>query len=137
MAVAIVVLTLFGSTVLTDDSWPFAPFRMFAHAVKPNGRVVKVEFRGVTESGGTLRIDASAMGLRRAEVEGQQGRGGRLTDEQMADLARTWNDRHPGDPLVRLEFRKLGRDLVDGEPTAEFDELIEAWPASAASGDGP
>ncbi|MFI5043758.1 MAG: hypothetical protein ACHQDC_03100 [Acidimicrobiales bacterium] len=137
LAAGIVVLTLFGSTVLTDDSWPFAPFRMFAHAVKPNGRVVKVEFRGITESGRTLRIDASAMGLRRAEVEGQQGRGGRLTDEQMADLARTWNDLHPGDPLVRLEFRKLGRDLVDGEPTAEFDELIEAWPAGPASGDGP
>ncbi len=94
-------------------------------------------FRGITESGRTLRIDASAMGLRRAEVEGQQGRGGRLTDEQMADLARTWNDLHPGDPLVRLEFRKLGRDLVDGEPTAEFDELIEAWPEGPASGDGP
>ena len=137
VALGIVVLTLFGSTVLTDDSWPFAPFRMFAHAVKPNGRVVKVEFRGTTESGRTLRIDASAMGLRRAEVEGQQGRGGRLTGRQMADLARAWNDQHPADLLVRLELRKLGRDLVDGKPTAEFDELIQTWPADTSTGSGP
>ena len=60
LAAGIVVLTLFGSTVLTDDSWPFAPFRMFAHAVKPNGRVVKVEFRGITESGGAFRRRAAS-----------------------------------------------------------------------------
>ena len=46
---------------------------------------------------------------------------------QMTDLARTWNHLNPEDPLVRLEFRRLGRDLVDGEPTATFDELIQAW----------
>lgn len=129
LAVVVVVMTVIGATALTDDSWPFAPFRMFARAVKPDGRVVKVDFVGTTESGRSVRLDALAFGLRRAEVEGQQGRGGRLTDAQMAALARTYNESHPGDPLVRLDFRRFGRDLVDGRPVSSFSETIQTWPA--------
>jgi hypothetical protein len=130
VAVVLVVMTAIGAAGLTDDAWPFAPFRMFAHAVKPDGRVTKVEFVGTTESGEELRLDALAFGLRRAEVEGQQGRGGRLSDEQMAALVATYNDDHSSDPLVSLEFRRLGRDLVDGEPVSSFTETIQEWPAT-------
>ncbi len=133
MAAALVVLTVVGAVGLTDDAWPFAPFRMFAHAVKPTGRVTKVEFRGTTESGREMRMDALEFGLRRAEVEGQQGRGGRLTDEQMAGLVEVWNRDHPSDPLVQLEFRKLGKNLVDGEPVSSFEETIQVWPAGEGS----
>jgi hypothetical protein len=128
VAVVLVAMTAVGAAGLTDDAWPFAPFRMFAHAVKPDGRVTKVEFVGTTESGDELRLDALAFGLRRAEVEGQQGRGGRLTDEQMAELLATFNEAHPSEPLVSLEFRKLGQDLVDGEPVSSFTETIQVWP---------
>lgn len=130
MAVLLVGMTAVGAVGLTDDAWPFAPFRMFAHAVKPTGRVTKVEFLGTTESGLELRMDALEFGLRRAEVEGQQGRGGRLSDAQMAALVSSYNDRHPSDPLVELEFRKLGKNLVDGEPVSSFSDTIQVWPES-------
>jgi hypothetical protein len=136
LAVALVVLTTLGSAGWTDDAWPFAPFRMFSRAVKPDGRVTKVDFVGTTESGDEVRLDALAFGLRRAEVEGQQGRVGRLTDEQMAALVETYNEDHPDDPLVALEFRRLGQDLVDGEPVSSFTETIQTWPASAGSSSG-
>lgn len=133
VATALVALTVVGAVGLTDDAWPFAPFRMFAHAVKPTGRVTKVEFLGTTESGREMRMDALEFGLRRAEVEGQQGRGGRLTDAQMAGLVEVWNQAHPSDPLVELEFRKLGKNLVDGEPVSSFEETIQVWPAEEPS----
>lgn len=133
MAAALVGLTVVGAVGLTDDAWPFAPFRMFAHAVKPTGRVTKVEFLGTTESGREMRMDALEFGLRRAEVEGQQGRGGRLTDEQMAALVEGWNRANPADPLVELQFRKLGKNLVDGEPVSSFDETIQVWPTGEGS----
>lgn len=130
IAVLLVGMTAIGAAGLTDDAWPFAPFRMFAHAVKPDGRVTKVEFLGTTRSGDEIRLDALAFGLRRAEVEGQQGRGGRLTDEQMSELVATYNRTHASDPLVELEFRKLGKDLVDGEPVSSFTETIQVWPST-------
>ncbi len=130
VAVLLVAMTAIGAAGLTDDAWPFAPFRMFAHAVKPDGRVTKVEFLGTTRSGDEIRLDALAFGLRRAEVEGQQGRGGRLTDEQMAELVTTYNRTHSSDPLVELELRKLGKDLVDGEPVSSFTETVQVWPAT-------
>ena len=87
MAVLLVALTVLGATALTDDSWPFAPFRMFAHPVRSTGRVAKVDFTALTASGRELRLDAEAFGLRRAEVEGQKDSSGRLTEAQMAGLA--------------------------------------------------
>jgi hypothetical protein len=126
--VLLIGMTVIGSIAFTDDAWPFAPFRMFSVAVKPNGRIVKVDFVGTTASGRTLHLDASAFGLRRAEVEGQQGAGGRLTSAQLAALAREWNRDHPSDPLVRLQFRRLGRTLHGGEPGRSFERILQTWP---------
>ena len=130
LAVSLVAMTVIGSVAFTDDAWPFAPFRMFSVAVRPNGSVVKVDFLGTTGSGRTLRLDAADFGLRRAEVEGQQGDRGRLTDGQLAALAAGYNRAHPGDPLVELRFRRLGRRLVDGEPGEAFVRVLQTWQAA-------
>lgn len=129
VAVVLVVLTVTGAVAFTDDDWPFAPFRMFAHSVQPTGRVAKVDFVGITASGRDLRLDASAFGLRRAEVEGQQSRSGRLTGEQMASLAEVWNRAHRDDPLVELRLRRSGRNLVDGRPVSSFSSTVQTWRA--------
>ena len=132
LAVLLIGMTVIGSIAFTDDAWPFAPFRMFSVAVKPNGRIVKVDFVGTTGSGRSLHLDASAFGLRRAEVEGQQGTGGRLTSAQLAALAHEWNRAHPSDPLVRLQFRRLGRTLRGGKPGRSFERILQTWPPEAA-----
>ncbi len=128
LAVVLVVMTVVGAVALTDDNWPFAPFRMFAHAVKPDGRVVKVDFIGTTRSGRTIHLDASAFGLRRAEVEGQQDRHARILTRQMHALFDEYNRAHPHDPLVHLEFRQLGSVLVDGKPVSRFQRSLQTWP---------
>lgn len=127
VAVVLVALTVAGAVGFTDDAWPFAPFRMFAHAVRPTGHIAKVDFVGVTRSGRTLHLDALAFGLRRAEVEGQKSLHGRLTDAQMASLARTWNSAHPSDPLVELRFRKIRTRLVDGHPMGSSSRIVQTW----------
>ena len=133
VAVVLVVMTVVGAVALTDDNWPFAPFRMFAHAVKPDGRVVKVDFVGTTASGRSIHLDASAFGLRRAEVEGQQGHHARLTEAQMRALFDGWNRTHARDPLVRLEFRQLGSDLVGRRPVRRFSRSLQTWPPEEQS----
>ncbi|HNG25074.1 MAG TPA: hypothetical protein PLC03_13995 [Microthrixaceae bacterium] len=133
VAVLLVALTMLGATALTDDSWPFAPFRMFAHPVRSTGRVAKVDFTALTASGRELRLDAEAFGLRRAEVEGQKDSSGRLTEAQMAGLAAAWNRAHPSDPLVELRFRKFGRNLIDGHPVSDFSRVVQTWTARSGS----
>jgi hypothetical protein len=129
LAIALIALVAVGSVAFTDDAWPFAPFRMFSVAVRPNGSVVKVDFLGTTASGRTRPMDAADFGLRRAEVEGQQGDGGRLSDRQLAALAAGYNRDHPADPLVELQFRRLGRRLIDGEPGESFVKVLQTWHA--------
>ena len=133
IAVVLVALTVAGAVGFTDDAWPFAPFRMFAHAVRPTGRVTKVDFVGETRSGRELHLDASAFGLRRAEVEGQLPLHGTLTEAQMASLAQVWNDAHPGDPLVELGLRRIYRRLVDGHPGRSSSRVVQRWTASGRS----
>lgn len=133
VAVLLVALTVLGATALTDDSWPFAPFRMFAHPVRSTGRVAKVDFTALTASGRELRLDAEAFGLRRAEVEGQKSLSGKLTGAQMAALAAVWNDSHPSDPLVELRLRKIGQNLIDGHPVSYFSRVVQTWTARSGS----
>ena len=133
VAVLLVGMTTVGAAGLTDDAWPFAPFRMFAHPVKSTGRVAKVDFTALTASGRELRLDAEAFGLRRAEVEGQKSLSGKLTGAQMAALAAVWNDSHPSDPLVELRLRKIGRNLIDGHPVSYFSRVVQTWTARSGS----
>ena len=130
IAVAVLAATAGGSLWGSDDLWPFAPFRMYATATRLDGQVLKAGFRGVTASGEELHIPAGWLGLRPAEVEGQLTRDKRLPGDRLADLAASWNERHPSDEqLVLLELRLIGSRLEEGRPVEDIDRAVQTWEA--------
>ncbi len=127
-AVGIVGMVIVGSLFLSDHAWPFAPFRMFAHANKLDGLVYAVGFRAETADGDEIRLDGLDFGLRRAEVEGNLP--DMLDDPAMlAVLAETYNERHPNDPIVRLEMIHHGRVIEGGYPTESYKKTLQVWEA--------
>lgn len=129
VAGTIVAAMIFSGFGLTDDAWPFAPFRMFSHANRLDGVAHSIGFAGTTAAGDDIRLDALDFGLRRAEVEGQRPRV-LANPGMLADLAETWNAAHAGDnELVRLEMLEIGRRIEDGRPTEHYDETLMVWEA--------
>jgi hypothetical protein len=73
LAVAAIVtaLVLAGTVWGQDDDFPAGPFRMYATAAKATGTVRTAELWGVRADGTRRQLQASDVGLRRAELEGQ------------------------------------------------------------------
>lgn len=117
-----------GTFAWTDDAWPFAPFRMFAAATKPTGRVVRVTFQAHLAGGTRAELDALDFGLRRAEVEGQLDTVSEDPDK-LGALARSYNSRvsDPGQRIERLEMVLVGSRIVDGIPTEPIVEVVGVW----------
>lgn len=134
VSAVVVVVTVLGSVVLTDDHWPFAPFRMFSVGNNPNGIVRRMSLEGDTELG-HLRFGAASIGLRRAELEEQTPWDRRVPDERLADLALAYNESHTHD-LVHLQVVVHTTQMRDGEKYGdETSEVIGDW--AAESWDGP
>jgi len=134
--VALVGLTLVASFWLTDDSWPFAPFHMFATTTRQNGAVRKLEFRVNTVDGRRLHLDASAFHLRRAEAEGLvsmellDGRPTRcLSEAQLRAMADRYNlERSGGDRITQLDQVWLIRHLRAGMVVSKERRIAQSWP---------
>ncbi|MCU1486108.1 MAG: hypothetical protein JWN67_2854 [Actinomycetia bacterium] len=75
MAAVVVVLTLLagGSLWGSDHDFPFGPFRMYATSGRVNGAVRTASLVGVV-GGRAFTIQPEAIGVRRAELEGQYDR---------------------------------------------------------------
>jgi hypothetical protein len=74
MAVVVVLgLVLAGSLWGSDHDFPFGPFRMYATSGRPNGAVRTAALVGVVGDR-TFAIQPEAIGVRRAELEGQYPR---------------------------------------------------------------
>lgn len=134
VSAALVGLTVLGSFALTDDAWPFAPFRMFSYGNDPNGTVHRMLLHVDLDDGRSLRIGAEYFGLRRAELEEQTPRGRRVPDDKLAELARSYR----GDADVEhLQVFYISTPMLDGEPQADLqtETVIGDW---ATDGwDGP
>jgi len=136
LVVALVGLTLVASFWLTDDSWPFAPFHMFATTTRQNGAVRKLEFRVNTVDGRRLHLDASAFHLRRAEAEGLvsmellDGRPTRcLSEAQLRAMADRYNlERSGGDRITQLDQVWLIRHLRAGMVVSKERRIAQSWP---------
>ena len=111
VAAIAVALTLVGTFVGSDDDFPFGPFRMYATSARPTGNVRTAQVYGVLADGTVEPLEASDIGLRRAELEGQLGR---FRDDPtlLAALAR------PDQVAVRLVERVrrvINRKVQPGE----------------------
>lgn len=112
-----------GSVWFHDDQFPFAPFRMFSYGNDPNGLVRSMRFEVTYASGRTGPLDATAIGLRRAELEGQTHPNRRVPDAAMAALVEAYNARHD-DRIVHLQVVVRRVDLVDSVPQPGVDLTV-------------
>ena len=124
-ATAVVLALVFGGTVWGDDSWfPVGPFSMYSGRADPDGQVNSTRVVGLTAAGEEVRLSGGAVGLRRAEFEGQLPR---LEErpELLALLVESYAAQHPGaEPLVRVQVVQRRTQLVDGQPTGATDTVL-------------
>lgn len=120
----LVLLTLAGTFVGSDDDFPFAPFRMYATRDDPDGTVLSTRVEAVDATGRVRVVDERSTGLRRAEVEGQIARF--VADpELLAALSRAHDRLRPDEPpydevrVVEQVYR-----LRDSRPTGSSAERV-------------
>lgn len=126
VSLALAAATIAGSLWWTDDAFPVAPFRMFSYGNSPNSVVRTMRFEADLADGSHVRLDASAVGLRRAELEEQTNPNRRVPDDHLVAIAEVYNDRHDPD-MVHLQVVVRRVDMVDGQPRDESITVIGDW----------
>ncbi len=128
VALGLLGALLAGTVYGTDDHFPFGPFRMYSTTKDPDGTVNSTRMEGVTATGDRSVVHGGAIGLRRAEIEGQLRRF-RADPALLSEVAAAYRSRNPGaDPLVRLEIIVRHYRLEDGKPSGEkTDKVVTTW----------
>jgi hypothetical protein len=124
-------LLVAGTVAGQDDHFPFGPFRMYATADDPDGRVLSTYLQAVDAEGRVVpRVGEAHIGLRRAEYEGQLSR---VVDrpEVLGELADVFARRHPDRPRwVELSVVQTAYELRGGVPQAETSTVLRTWTSS-------
>ena|SRR5689334_4238710 len=122
------VLLLGGTLYGVDDDFPFGPFRMYATAPDPNGDAKDTRVEGVDVNGRTVQLTEGNSGIRRAEIEGQEG--AYVADPaRLADVAAAYAQHTPEAAALR-EVRIVVRwhDIEHARPTGTYhDQVIADW----------
>ncbi|GIM89455.1 hypothetical protein [Paractinoplanes toevensis] len=122
------VLLLGGTLFGVDDDFPFGPFRMYATGPDPNGDAKDTRVEGTDEQGRTVQITEGNSGIRRAEIEGQEG-AYVAAPSRLSEVAAAYQEHSPGAaPLksVRIVVRWVG--IKHARPTGTSrDEVIAEW----------
>lgn len=123
-------LLLVGTLRGTDDDFPFGPFRMYSTSDPPDAPAPDTRVEGVDRTGAVVDLGQNATGIRRAEIEGQQGRYA-ADPALLRQVADAYAERHPAAPAlveVRIVIRWYG--IRDGRPTGRWtDETAVRWQA--------
>lgn len=141
-SLALALATIASSLWWTDDAFPIAPFRMFSYGNDPDTVVRTTRLDGHLETGESVRLRWDDIGLRRADLEGQTHPNRRVPDENLAALARVYNEHHDPD-VVHLQVVVRRVKLVDGVPqpgetlTVIGDWADEGWDGERAEVDLP
>jgi hypothetical protein len=129
LAVGLALLVA-GTAWGQDDHFPFGPFRMYATADDPDGRVLSTYLQAVDADGVVVpRVGEREIGLRRAEYEGQLSR---IVErpEVLGELAEVFSRRHPDRaPWVEVSVVRTAYLLRDGVRTGERTEVLTTWTA--------
>jgi hypothetical protein len=127
-ALAGVILLLAGTFWGQDDDFPFGPFRMYSTAPDPDGDAKDTRVEGVDATGRTVPLTEANTGIRRAEIEGQQG-AYEQEPARLRQVADAFAERSPAAPQLR-EVRIVVRwhDVENSRPTGEWrDEVVADW----------
>jgi len=123
-------LVLAGTLWGQDDHFPFGPFRMYAGSNPPNDPAPDTRVEGVDATGAVIGLGEASTGIRRAEIEGQQGR---YADDPtlLRQVADAYAERHPGAPtLVEVRIVVRWHGVRNGRPTGtSVDETVVRWRA--------
>lgn len=121
-------LLIAGTLVGQDDAFPFGPFRMYSTTDSLNAPVKSTRMEALDTTGRRFALRGEAVGLRRAEIEGQMRRF-RADPGLLAAVAEAYRNRHPDGPgLARIEIITRHFDLDDGRPTGDYHDTVDvAW----------
>ena len=124
-------LLLIGTVRGTDDDFPFGPFRMYSTSDPPDAPAPDTRVEGVDRTGAVVDLGQAATGIRRAEIEGQQGRYA-ADPALLRQVADAYVERHPGAPeLVEVRIVVRWYDIQGGRPTGRWtDETAVRWQAN-------
>ena len=124
-------LLLIGTVRGTDDDFPFGPFRMYSTSDPPDAPAPDTRVEGVDRTGAVVDLGQAATGIRRAEIEGQQGRYA-ADPALLRQVADAYAQRHPGAPaLVEVRIVVRWYDIRGGRPTGRWtDETAVRWQAN-------
>ncbi|MFI5888749.1 hypothetical protein ACIA5D_01380 [Actinoplanes sp. NPDC051513] len=121
-------LLLAGTVAGADDDFPFGPFRMYATGPDPNGDAKDTRVEGVDTSGRTVQLTEGNSGIRRAEIEGQEG-AYVSTPSRLAEVAAAYQEHSPGAaPLREVRIVVRWHGIEHARPTGTYrDQVIAAW----------
>ncbi|MGI9120793.1 MAG: hypothetical protein ACR2G7_11850 [Acidimicrobiales bacterium] len=124
----VLVALLLGTFWGQDDHFPFGPFLMFSGAAEVDGVVRAAQLQATTSDGAQLHLQATEVGLRRAELEGQIPRF-QTQPSLLGHLAESYRRRHPGGPvLVEVRMVEVGQQLSGGRPVGDEEErVLSRW----------
>ena len=129
LALCLIVLTVAQLTD-TDDFFPLSRLSQYAFAPGPDGVVKSTYITADTTDGEQVRVplNATGVGIGRAEVEGQLAR---IIDDPslLQAIANAWAQLHPDQPQYeRLYLKRDIYQLVDGKPTGGRETLeLAVW----------
>jgi hypothetical protein len=131
VAVAVfAVLLIIGTFWGQDDHFPFGPFRMYSTRNSLEGRVNAARLELSFANGDVVAtgISPATVGLRRAEVEGQQDRF-EARPQLLRHLADTYERLHPDAPqVVAVRMFDVVVRLRGGRPSGEpVEETLATW----------
>jgi hypothetical protein len=115
---------LWGSVWGQDDAFPIGPMRMYATRQRLDGRISWYQVRAVSPDGTEAFVSGAALGMRRAEVEGQVPRF--LAEPQLLCTLAIAVGGDVAAPGTEVRLVKVSSQLRDGAPSGDTTEEVRA-----------
>jgi hypothetical protein len=129
IATVVGVALLLGGTLWgQDDKFPFGPFSMYAGVNGPNEPAPDTRVEGTDRTGRVIVLNERNAGVRRAEIEGQEG--AYVADPQrLARIADGYQGLNPAaPPLVKVALIVRQHEIRHSTSTGRWhDDVRAVW----------